>query len=259
MKIRYAFILTLLPGLVLASCAPAPKPATPEQPAAATPAPEPAEPQAPPEEAAPAPMPEQAEAEPAPQAEAAPETEAAPEAEWVSLFDGETLNGWTQRGAATWQVVDGVMTGTSPGGQGHIYADPILKDLEVKGKFRISDQGGGANSGLYFRANPPEDNIDGYPRGYEAQICHNQDAYTGWLWKPGAPTGEATKLLTKDDEWFDMRVKAVGPLLQIWVNEELVMTYDDAEYTEGHFAIQCHNEGMTIEAKDLFYRDLGGS
>ena len=122
--------------------------------------------------------------------------------------------------------------------------------------FRLCDQGGGGNSGLYFRANPPEDNPDGFPRGYEAQICHSQDAHTGWLWKPGTPTGKANTLITKDDEWFSMRVKAKGNLIQIWVNDQLVMTHKDGEYKKGSFAIQCHNPGMTIEAKDLYYRDL---
>lgn len=174
---------------------------------------------------------------------------------WKSMFNGKNLDGWTIRGKATWKVSNGIMIGE--GANGHIYAAPELTDLEVKGTFRLSDQGGGGNSGLYFRCNPPADNPDGYPRGYEAQICHNQDAHTGWLWKPGTPTGKATKLITKDDEWFEMRVKAVGPKINIWVNDELVMTYKDKEYTKGYFAIQCHNPGMTIEARDLYYKDLG--
>ena len=178
------------------------------------------------------------------------------DAEWVSLFNGKNLEGWTVRGKANWKVVDGILIGQSKKGTGHIYATPELTDLEVKGMFRLSDQGGGSNSGLYFRSNPPADNPDGYPRGYEAQICHNQDAYTGWLWKPGTPTGKADKLITKDDEWFSMRVKADGTHLQIWVNDELVMTYEDSEYKKGYFAIQCHNPGMTIEAKELYYKDL---
>lgn len=175
---------------------------------------------------------------------------------WISLFNGKDLSGWTVRGDAVWTVKNGVLTGTTKGDQGHIYADPVLTDLEVKGMFRINDLGGGANSGLYFRANPPKDNPDGFPRGYEAQICNNQEAYTGWLWKPGTPTGKADTLLTKDGEWFPMRVRAVGDLIQIWVKHQLVMTYRDSEYKKGHFAIQCHNPGMTIEAKDLYYRDL---
>ena len=175
--------------------------------------------------------------------------------DWISIFNGKDLDGWTIRGKAEWKVENGVMIGE--GANGHIYAAPELTDLEVKGSFRISDQGGGSNSGLYFRSNPPEDNPESYPRGYEAQICHDQDAYTGWLWKPGTPTGKATKMITKDDEWFTMRVKAVGSTINIWINDELVMTYEDDEYKKGYFAIQCHNPGMLIEAKDLYYKDLG--
>lgn len=176
------------------------------------------------------------------------------EVEWTSMFNGENLDDWTIRGKAEWKVENGVLIGS--GKNGHIYASPELTDLEVKGTFRVSDQGGGSNSGLYFRSNPPEDNPESYPKGYEAQICHNQDAHTGWLWKPGAPTGKASKLITKDDEWFTMRVRAVGSKIKIWVNDELVMSYEDDEYKKGFFAIQCHNPGMMIEAKDLFYIDL---
>ena len=174
--------------------------------------------------------------------------------EWTPMFNEKDLEGWTVRGKAEWKVENGVLIGS--GKNGHIYASPELTDLEVKGTFRISDQGGGSNSGLYFRSNPPEDNPESYPKGYEAQICHNQDAHTGWLWKPGSPTGKANKLITKDDEWFTMRVRAVGSKIKIWVNDELVMRYEDDTYKKGFFAIQCHNPGMTIEAKDLFYMDL---
>ncbi|QGY46810.1 DUF1080 domain-containing protein [Maribellus comscasis] len=176
------------------------------------------------------------------------------EPKWQSFFNGENLDGWTVRGDAAWTVENGVLKGEAD--FGHIYADPVLADFEVKGKFKIYSTGRDANSGLYFRANPPVDNPDGFPRGYEAQICHTQKAHTGWLWKPGTPTGEATANLTKDGEWFDYRIKAVGSHIEFWINDQPVMTYDDDEYKQGHFAIQMHNPGMVIEAKDLYYRDL---
>jgi len=177
-----------------------------------------------------------------------------PEPEWKSLFNGKNLDGWTVRGKAKWVVKDGVLVGE--GENGHIYAAPELTDLEVKGKFRITSTGKDANSGLYFRANPPADNPNSYPRGYEAQICNSQDAHTGWLWKPGTPTGKASANPTKNGEWFDYRVKMVGNHIEFWINDKSVMTYDDDEYKKGYFAIQCHNPGMVIEAKDLYYRDL---
>jgi len=178
----------------------------------------------------------------------------AAEEKWISLFNGKDLTGWTPHGKATWSVQDGVLVGV--GGMGHIYTDATATDFEFKGRFRISEQGAKANSGFYFRANLPADNIDGFPRGYEAQICNKTEAYTGWLWKPGKPTGKATELLTKDGEWFTYRIRAVGEHIQFWINEKPVMTYDDGEYKSGHFAIQGHNPGMKIEAKELFYREL---
>ncbi len=177
-------------------------------------------------------------------------------AAWVPLIKDNSLDGWTTRGKAKWRIENGVIIGESPGGQGHLYAAPELTDLEVKGVFRVTSQGKSANSGLYFRANAPAGNLDDYPSGYEAQICHSQDAFTGWLWKPGTPTGKATKMITKDGEWFSMRVEALGNEITIWVNDEEVMHYHDDEYKKGFFALQCHNDKMRIEAKELFYRDL---
>lgn len=174
--------------------------------------------------------------------------------DWKVLFNGKNLEGWTVRGKADWRVMNGVLVGE--GALGHIYAAPVVKDFEVKGEFKITNLGKGANSGLYVRAFEPTDNPDGFPRGYEAQICNSQDAYTGWLWKPGKPTGKATELLTKDGEWFAMRVRAVGDSINIWVKEQLVMSYSDSEYSEGKFAIQVHNPGMRVEARKLFYKEI---
>ena len=178
---------------------------------------------------------------------------------WIPLITGNSLDDCAAHGSATWRLENGVIIGQSPDGQGHLYAAPVLTDLEVKGVFRVTSQGRDANSGLYFRANPPKDDPEGFPRGYEAQICNTQDAFTGWLWKPGTPTGKASELLTKDGEWFSMRVKAVGDRITIWVNDVQVTDWHDDEYKTGHFALQCHNADMTIEAKDLYYRDLSKS
>ena len=174
--------------------------------------------------------------------------------DWISLFNGKDLTGFTSRGNAVWTVRDGVLFGE--GGRGHIYADPVVKNFEIKGEFRITNKGKGANSGLYFRAHPQKDDPNSFPEGYEAQICNNQEASTGWLWKPATPTGKASALLTKDGEWFQMRVKAMGSLIQIWVKDSLVMTHADEEYKEGQFAIQCHNDHMLVEVRNLYYKAL---
>ena len=177
--------------------------------------------------------------------------EQAHESEWIKLFNGENLDNWFVKGKAVWTVKDGIMSGD--GGMGHIYTNASAKDFEIKGTFRISENG---NSGLYFRCNPPEDNPDGWPNGYEAQIDNHQEAHTGWLWKPGKPTAQAKALITKDNEWFEMKVRMVSDSLKIWVNDSLMTEYKDSDYTQGHFAIQGHNPGQVIEIKELVYKDL---
>jgi len=168
---------------------------------------------------------------------------------WLSLFNGKDLTGWTARGRAKWQVVDGVLTGS--GGLGHIYADPKHTDCEVRAMFKINE---GGNSGLYFRSNPPADNPDGFPRGFEAQVCNSGDAFTGWLWKPGTPTAPAKRLITRNDHWFSLHVKAVGAHIQIWVNGQQMVDYHDDTYKEGYIAIQCHDPRTVVEIKDIFFR-----
>jgi hypothetical protein len=52
---------------------------------------------------------------------------------WIALLNGKNLDGWFVQGEAKWEVRDSILTGID--GMGHIYADPVVKELEVKGKF----------------------------------------------------------------------------------------------------------------------------
>ena len=115
--------------------------------------------------------------------------------------------------------------------------------------FRITEQGAIANRGVYIRAHASSDGLNGHPRGYSAQICNSQDAYTGWLWNPGKPTGKATALLAKDGEWFSHRIRAVDAHIQFLINDNLVMTYDDSEDKTGHFVVQGRNSSWGSRPK----------
>ena len=95
-----------------------------------------------------------------------------------------------------------------------------------------------------------------FPVAMKHRFATTRRHIPSWLWKPGKPTGKATKLLTKDGEWFSYRIKVVGSHIQFWINNKLILTYDDEEFASGHFAIQVHNPGMKIEAKELYFHDL---
>ena len=54
---------------------------------------------------------------------------------WIDLFDGETLEGWTQKnGQATYEVVDGTIVGTTAEGSPNSFlcSDHFYGDFELR-------------------------------------------------------------------------------------------------------------------------------
>ena len=72
---------------------------------------------------------------------------------WVNLFDGETLNGWTQKnGTATYEVVDGTIVGTTVKGSPNSFlcSDRFYGDFELEFDVKLFDDG--LNSGVQIRS-----------------------------------------------------------------------------------------------------------
>jgi Domain of Unknown Function (DUF1080) len=175
---------------------------------------------------------------------------------WVSLFNGKDLTGWKAHpdDKARWSVKDGAIVGEGPAG--HLFTERgDFKNFRYKMTAKISDKG---NSGQYFRAKFAK----AFPPGYEAQIdsTHSDPIRTGSLYPDGRwckLTGaEREKLLVKEmlvppDEFFTQEVIAVGNHIVIKVNGKTTVDFTDAKnsYTEGHFAIQQHNEGSVVTVK----------
>ena len=85
---------------------------------------------------------------------------ASAEEEWITLFDGKTLNGWEQVDVdsrysekSTWEVIDGALTGTGAPSMLVCTKGPF-KNFRYRAEVRIND---GGNSGLYFRASRKPD------------------------------------------------------------------------------------------------------
>ena len=75
---------------------------------------------------------------------------------FVSLFDGQTLDGWQAMPASTadaWAVKDGIIIGNGDQGVGYlVYAgDKRLANFELRFRYRFVGQG---NSGVSIRAVP---------------------------------------------------------------------------------------------------------
>ena len=99
----------------------------------------------------------------------------AQDTEWVSLFDGKTMEGWGKVGneKSVWEVKDGSLSGSGPASMLVNTSGPY-KNFRYRAEVKISD---GGNSGLYFRTTRKP----GFSDGYEAQIdsTHTDPIRTG--------------------------------------------------------------------------------
>ena len=116
--------------------------------------------------------------------------------EWVSLFDGQTLSGWTKgggEGRSKWEVEDGAIVGS---GQASMLFSPKgdYKNFRFRAEVKINDHG---NSGMYFRSPKPDGD---FSKGYEAQVnsTHSDPVRTGSVYT----FVHVYKQLVPPDTWF---------------------------------------------------------
>lgn len=145
--------------------------------------------------------------------------------EMQSLFDGKTLNGWTQMGgkADVWKVENGHLVMTGEGG-GWLAADGDYADFEFELEFQLSPD---SNSGVYLRA--PQDNSHISRTGMEIQILDDFHPKYAKV-QPWQRTGSIyhvasakTGFLKPSGEWNRMKIKAVGPHVIIHLNGEKIV------------------------------------
>jgi hypothetical protein len=178
---------------------------------------------------------------------------AAEEDKWITLFDGETLNGWEKVGSeeSKWDVIDGALTGTGTPSMLVCTKGPF-KNFRYRTEVRIND---GGNSGLYFRASRKPTFTD----GYEAQIdsTHKDPIRTGSLYG----LLHIYKDLVKPNEWFTYELEVRDDQwrrreltrIKVMVNGDELYEYLDFSkaFTEGHFAFQQHDPGSVVNIRKV--------
>jgi hypothetical protein len=181
---------------------------------------------------------------------------------WVSLFDGQTLSGWTKAGnpQSKWEVADGAIVGSGPASM--LYSPKgDYKNFRFRAEIKISDHG---NSGLYFRS-PTADGD--FSKGYEAQIdsTHRDPIRTGSIYG----FVHVYKQLVPPDTWFTYEIECadkgwrgeVVPHIKVWVNGELLYELQEKTkaWDKGYFAFQQHDPGSKVEIRKIEVKELTGS
>src|SRR5207237_1201845 len=139
--------------------------------------------------------------------------------EFVSLFNGKDLTGWTtvQGGAGNWKVVDGAIT--CEGAASYLFSSrDDYADFHLKVEARINKAG---DSGIFFRTGKKPSN----PGGFEAQIniAGPSDWSMGSLWG----LKKATEPPPPPDIWFPMEIIAQGDRIRILVDGKQTVDYTD--------------------------------
>lgn len=194
--------------------------------------------------------------------------------EWVSLFDGKSLDGWTQRGgSAPYRIEDGAIVGTTVPGReengkmvsgapnSFLCTDRVYGDFNLELEFKVDR---GMNSGVQIRSNSYPGYHDSRVHGYQVEIDPSDRAWTGgiydearraWLYKlEGDARAEARKAF-KQDEWNAFRIEAHGDRIKTWVNGVPVADLNDTMTLRGFIALQVHGS-KAKETKEIRWRSI---
>ena len=175
---------------------------------------------------------------------------------WKPLFDGKTLDGWTQRGGkAMYRVENGVLIGENNAAKkGHyLWTEKEYKDFVIEFDVRFKGEPPrGADTGIEMR----KPNIQlqlGVSGGLKVDMTGSW--YTGGKerYPESGQAREARKLMKPEGEWNHFRIQAKGDTFTCWINGTKASEYTDPKFSgAGPLGLQIH-PGVEMKCE---YRDI---
>src|SRR5690349_8763446 len=172
------------------------------------------------------------------------------EEDFAPLFDGKSLTGW-EGNEKVFRVEKGVIVAGSL--EQKVEHNEFLCTVKEYGDFELRLKaklvGEGDNAGVQFRSSriPNHHEVSGYQ-------CDMGTAFGGIVWGELYDESRRNKMLARGDQakikeafkkgdWNELRVKCVGPHIQIWLNGLQTIDYtetDDKIARRGVFGLQVH-------------------
>jgi hypothetical protein len=186
-----------------------------------------------------------------------------PKDEWISLFDGKSLDGWkASENPETFKVEDGKIVVHGP--RAHLFyvgdvQNHNFKNFEFKAQVMTTP---GSNSGMYFHTEYQE---EGWPaKGYEVQV---NNSHTDWRRTSSLyAIDDVREAPAKDNEWFTQHIIVQGKKITIKVNGKTQVEYTEPDNLEadrggrrissGTFALQGHDPKSKVYYKDIMVKPL---
>lgn len=170
--------------------------------------------------------------------------------EWISLFDGQSLDGWkVGNNAKTFSVEEGAIVAN--GEVAHLFYDGpvqnhVFKNFELKVELMTLP---GSNSGIYFHTAFQESS---WPqKGYEVQVNNSQSDWrrSGSLYA----IQDVKEVYAKDNEWYTEHIIVKNKHITVYINDKKVVDYTEPDQVQreegmkgrvlssGTFALQGHD------------------
>jgi hypothetical protein len=181
--------------------------------------------------------------------------------DWATLFDGKSLEGWKpSRDNTQFAIADGVIVGTSSNQTQFLQTVETYGDFELELEVKLHDTD--LNSGVQFRTQLTRTNDAGTARpsihGPQVDLGKSPGR-SGHIFNQGngawiTPEKDLIRNETMTNgEWNKVRVLAVGPRIQTWINGKQVADVTDDEalskYPAGVIALQVHGVKKSPEKK----------
>jgi len=201
--------------------------------------------------------------------------------EWVSLFDGKTLNGWSvHSGFAKYRVEDGAIVGTTVKGSPNSFlcTDRQYGDFVLEFEVRLDPR---LNSGVQIRSliaeaekvlvfsgrdgaaqqrKIPQDRV----YGYQVEIATEKAGSSGSIYDEArrafmlasTKSDPAASKAFKDDQWNKFRVECKGDRIRTWVNDVPCVDLEDSMTSRGVIGLQVHGIGQDAGPYQVRWRNI---
>lgn len=197
-----------------------------------------------------------------------------PAGEWVSLFDGKSIDGWqVKSGKATYRVEDGAIVGKTEEGS----PNSFLCTAKHYGNFELQFDvkvDNGLNSGVQIRSslkdpdkgpyggrvNGPQVEIEAGPG--QAGYIYGEATGRGWLSPEPQSKDKAVNSHEhfKNGEWNHFRIVAKGARIQTWINGAAIADLTDEPIFETHpkglIGLQVHGIKKGTGPFEVRWRNL---
>lgn len=183
--------------------------------------------------------------------------------QWVELFNGKNLDGWTQRGGvAKYTVEDDAIVGTTvpKTPNSFLCTEKDYGNFILEVEYKVDPT---LNCGIQIRSLSKPDYKDGRVHGYQVEIDPADRGWSGGIydegrrgWLDDLSDNPRARYAFRQNDWNHYRIEAIGDRIRTWINGVPAADLEDDMTASGFIALQVHGIGNREEKLQVRYRNI---